>query len=77
MKNSVLYFIFGLLAFMIPQFASAASLIPASTLTGLGTDLTDTFSAGIAWAYPIMLTFVGGIAGFMLVRRLIKMAASG
>lgn len=74
---------YSLIAFMVlavsqlfvSTVVSAASLIPVGSLTSIGADLNDTFTEGMTWAYPIMLTFTGGVIAFTLVRRLIKMGA--
>ena len=55
--------------------ASATSLVPADTLTGIETDLKDTFDELMDFAYGLMLVFVGGLAAFGMVRGLIKKAA--
>lgn len=67
----------GVGAMVASGLASAASLIPTGTLTTLQTDLTDTFTEGMGFAYPLMLTFTGGLVAFFFVKRLIKSSARG
>lgn len=70
-------YIFALLfAFAFTFEASAASLIPVGTLAAIGTSLTDTFTEAVSWAFPIMITFVGGFIGLQIVKKMTKAAAS-